>query len=222
MATNKPQKIKGEPLDISASTEEGFALGTAFDELYKPNKPAVENMDIEKEEEEHNTKDLDYYFRSYSNVGIHEEMLRDKERTLSYRAAILRNRHLFKGKTVLDVGCGTGILSLFAATAGAAKVYAVDMASITNQAKRIVKENGFEDVIEVINGKIEEIVLPVDTVDIIVSEWMGYCLIYESMMDCVLFARDKWLRKDGKGMILPDRAKIYIGKIQNLFIFSNS
>ena len=54
--------------------------------------------------------------------------------------------------------------------------------------------------------------MPVDTVDIIVSEWMGYCLIYESMMDSVLFARDKWLRKDGKGMIFPDRAIMYLGK----------
>jgi len=41
---------------------------------------------------------------------------------------------------------------------------------------------------------------------------MGYCLIYESMMDSVLFARDKWLRKDGKGMIFPDRAIMYLGK----------
>jgi protein arginine N-methyltransferase 1 len=139
-------------------------------------------------------------------------MLRDKLRTNAYREAIYRNKHLFKGKTVLDVGCGTGILSLFAASAGAKKVFAVDMASITNQAKQIVEENGYQDVIEVINGKIEELTLPVDTVDIIISEWMGYCLIYESMMDSVLFARDKWLRKDGKGMIFPDKATIYIGK----------
>jgi type I protein arginine methyltransferase len=196
--TPTPNRIYHE-VKVEASTEQGFDIETGFDELY--------NMSG------NSSKGLDYYFRSYSSVGIHEEMLRDKIRTNAYREAIVRNKHLFKDKIVLDVGCGTGILSLFAASAGAKKVYAVDMASITNQAKQIVEENGYQDVIEVINGKIEELSLPVDTVDIIISEWMGYCLIYESMMDSVLYARDKWLRKDGKGMIFPDKAVIYIGNI---------
>ena len=48
-------------------------------------------------------------------VGIHEEMLKDTVRTKTYRDSILNNAHVFKGKTVLDVGCGTAILSLFCA-----------------------------------------------------------------------------------------------------------
>jgi len=40
---------------------------------------------------------------------------------------------------------------------------------------------------------VEEVELPVDKVDIIISEWMGYCLFYESMLNTVIFARDKWL-----------------------------
>ena len=48
-------------------------------------------------------------------AGIHEEMLKDTVRTRSYQAAIMQNEFLFKDKIVLDVGCGTGILSLFAA-----------------------------------------------------------------------------------------------------------
>ena len=39
----------------------------------------------------------------------------------------------------------------------------------------------------------EEIELPVKEVDVIVSEWMGYCLFYESMLDTVIYARNKWL-----------------------------
>jgi protein arginine N-methyltransferase 1 len=45
-------------------------------------------------------------------------------------------------------------------------------------------------------------------VDIIISEWMGYFLLYESMFDSVLFARDKWLAEDG--LLFPDRAKMFI------------
>ncbi len=53
-------------------------------------------------------------------------MLKDEVRTKSYKNAILNNKHLFKGKIVLDVGCGTGILSMFAAKAGASKVFGVN------------------------------------------------------------------------------------------------
>lgn len=50
--------------------------------------------------------------------GIHEEMLKDTVRTRSYMNAIMQNTFLFKDKIVLDIGCGTGILSLFAAKVG--------------------------------------------------------------------------------------------------------
>lgn len=52
-------------------------------------------------------------------------MLKDEVRTMTYRNAIYHNKHLFKDKVVMDVGSGTGILSLFAAKAGARKVFAV-------------------------------------------------------------------------------------------------
>ena len=67
--------------------------------------------------------------------GIHEEMLKDSVRTGSYRSAIMNNGHLFKGKTVLDVGCGTGILSMFAAKAGASHVVGVRAAVVYGSAK---------------------------------------------------------------------------------------
>lgn len=67
--------------------------------------------------------------------------------------------------------------------------------------------------ITIIRGKAEEVVLPVDKVDIIISEWMGYFLLYESMLDTVLFARDKWLAPGG--LIFPDKAVMYITAIED-------
>ncbi|TKS69466.1 Protein arginine N-methyltransferase 3 [Collichthys lucidus] len=79
------------------------------------------------------------YFSSYGHYGIHEEMLKDKVRTESYRDFMYRNPEAFKDKVVLDVGCGTGILSMFAARSGAKKVIAVDQSEIIYQAMDIVR-----------------------------------------------------------------------------------
>ncbi|XP_004364561.2 protein arginine N-methyltransferase 1 [Capsaspora owczarzaki ATCC 30864] len=155
----------------------------------------------------------DYYFDSYAHFGIHEEMLKDSVRTNAYKHAIERNKHVFKGKTVLDVGCGTGILCMFAARAGAKKVIGIDCSNIIDQAKVIIKDNGFENTITLIKGKVEEVTLPVDKVDVIISEWMGYALLYESMLDTVLFARDKWLAPGG--VLYPDRAWIKMVAIED-------
>jgi SAM-dependent methyltransferase len=127
----------------------------------------------------------------------------------------MKNAHLFKDKVVLDVGCGTGILCMFAAKAGAKKVIGVEMAAIHAQATQIVKDNGLDHIITLVKGKLEEITLPdgIEKVDIIISEWMGYFLLYESMLDTVLYARDKWLAPGGA--IYPDKATIYLCAIED-------
>ncbi|XP_051186924.1 probable protein arginine N-methyltransferase 1 [Lolium perenne] len=155
----------------------------------------------------------DYYFDSYSHFGIHEEMLKDVVRTRSYQNVITQNNFLFKDKIVLDVGAGTGILSLFCAKAGAKHVYAIECSQMADMAKEIVKTNGFSEVITVIKGKVEEIELPVPKVDVIISEWMGYFLLFENMLDTVLFARDKWLADDG--VVLPDKASLHLTAIED-------
>ena len=119
---------------------------------------------------------------------------KDKVRTEGYMNAILDNKNIFKDKIVLDVGCGSGILSMFAAKAGAKLVIAVDMSNIIEQAIHISIENDYQDKIVFLRGKLEEVKLPVEKVDIIISEWMGYFLLFESMLDSVLYARDKYLQ----------------------------
>ncbi|KAL6596932.1 hypothetical protein ACP70R_047066 [Stipagrostis hirtigluma subsp. patula] len=166
----------------------------------------------------------DSYFGSYSSFGIHREMLGDKVRTDAYRDALLCNPSLMSGATVLDVGCGTGILSLFAAKAGASRVVAVDgSAKMASVATQVAKNNGLlydenmqvqqkqgSQVISVVHTKAEElnhkIQIPPNGFDVLVSEWMGYCLLYESMLSSVLYARDHFLKPGGA--ILPDTATI--------------
>jgi hypothetical protein len=58
-------------------------------------------------------------FVSQTLFSAAQEMLKDEVRTRAYMNSIMKNKHLFKDKIVLDVGCGTGILSMFAAKAGA-------------------------------------------------------------------------------------------------------
>lgn len=159
------------------------------------------------------------YFSSYGHYSIHEEMLKDKVRTESYRDFMYRNMDVFKDKVVLDVGCGTGILSMFAAKAGARKVIAVDQSDIIYQAMDIVRSNKLEDTITLIKGRIEEIDLPVEKVDIIISEWMGYFLLFESMLDSVLYARDRYLAEDG--LVFPDRCNISLAAVGDTEKHSN-
>merc|ERR1712000_96179 len=112
---------------------------------------------------------------------------------------------MFKGKIVLDVGCGSGILSMFAAQAGAKKVYAVDASNVLERARKVFERNGFSDTIQTFKGLIEEIELP-SKVDIIISEWMGYLLFFENMLPSVLYARDKYLVEGGK--LFPDKCDL--------------
>ena len=101
----------------------------------------------------------------------------------------------------------------FAADAGAKHVIGVDMSTIIHKAREIVDLNGFSDKITLLQGKMEEVVLPFPKVDIIISEWMGYFLLYESMLDTVLYARDNYLVENG--LIFPDKATLYVAGIED-------
>ena len=69
-------------------------------------------------------------------------MLEDHKRTGAYYQAVMQNRRQFEGKVVLDVGTGSGILAVFAAKAGARKVYAVEATPMAKFARSLVEHNG--------------------------------------------------------------------------------
>src|SRR2546423_7730302 len=92
------------------------------------------------------------------------------------------------------------------------------MSSIIDKATEIVQANGLSNKITLLQGKMEEVQMPAQhlnngKVDIIISEWMGYFLLYESMLDTVLGARDMYLINGGK--IFPDKATIYMAAIED-------
>ncbi|XP_009400408.2 probable protein arginine N-methyltransferase 6.1 [Musa acuminata AAA Group] len=150
------------------------------------------------------------YFRAYSDIAIHKEMIQDRVRTETYLAAIMKYRHLIFDKVVLDVGCGTGILAIFCAAAGAKRVYAVDASEIAEQARHVVEDNNLSDRVTVLFGRVEDVSIN-EKVDIIISEWMGYMLLHENMLPSIIFSRDKWLKPGG--LILPSHASLFMAPV---------
>lgn len=114
------------------------------------------------------------------------------------------------GDIVLDVGAGTGILSLFALQVGARKVYSVETARIVGLAQRIFTGNHTDDRIIEINGDMENVELP-ESVDVIVSEWLGSMGVNENLLYPVLLARDRWLKPGG--MLIPMKADAWLAPV---------
>eukprot|EP00931_Biecheleriopsis_adriatica_P031535 TRINITY_DN18483_c0_g1_i2.p1 TRINITY_DN18483_c0_g1~~TRINITY_DN18483_c0_g1_i2.p1 ORF type:complete len:440 (+),score=85.29 TRINITY_DN18483_c0_g1_i2:59-1378(+) len=143
----------------------------------------------------HWTKHDRLYFERYDSAFVHEEMLRDGVRCRAYAEAMSAHRSVLAGGVVLEVGAGSGVLScLCAKLGGASKVYAVEASAAAAQVCReVIAQNGLQNVVEV---------------DAVISEWMGYFLLFESMLDSVLLARDRWLRPGG--LMLPSRARLLL------------
>ncbi|MBA0810394.1 hypothetical protein Gohar_002396 [Gossypium harknessii] len=221
-STNSSNQFEGTKIRFQDADDDGVATDSSnLDESILAVDKAAEdvsmgepNVSFVDSDAGDDKTSADYYFDSYSHFAF-QEMLKDVVRTKTYQNVIYQNKFLFQNKVVLDVGAGTGILSLFCAKAGAAHVYAVECSHMADMAKQIVETNGLSDggVVTVLKGKIEEIELPVAKVDIIISEWMGYFLFFENMLNTVLYARDKWLVNDG--VVLPDKASLYLTAIED-------
>lgn len=141
----------------------------------------------------------------YENILMHQMMLEDTIRTEAYRDAIAKV--VRPGDRVIDFGCGTGILSFFAARSGAAKVYALDQTKIVRLAKVIAEENGFEN-IEFHHDDAHTFQIS-ENVDVLVSEWMGCFLFHEWMHVPLLNIRNKFLKKGGR--MIPNSVSMKMG-----------
>lgn len=140
----------------------------------------------------------------FSKLGAHMTMIEDSSRLLyfwnSLESAIIPGRSI-----VLDVGGGTGILSMFAAKLGAKKVYTIEEGPIANVAKRLILENRLDKKIEVINGNLNDVKLN-KKVDIIVSETIGLAGVEEGIIDIFEIAKQKYAHN--KTVLIPSRIKL--------------
>lgn len=133
--------------------------------------------------------------------------------TLSFRAAIEINSEFFDEKTVLVINSGVGLYSLFCAKAGAKKVYSIEPnKTYFKFQKKIIEQNKYQDIIEVYSCDVEDI-YDIGKVDIIICDWMGNFLLSNSFLKKVIYARDRFMVKDG--LIFPDKATLYIAGIQD-------
>jgi type I protein arginine methyltransferase len=147
---------------------------------------------------------------SENSFNMYEAFLRDQTCLIAFQEAIISNKHLFIDKVgtclrsskeknllcqvVLDVNSGIGLLSMFAAKAGAKRVYAVEAsAPICRLAEELVRLNRLEHCIQLINRPIEQIDAFNEQIDIIISNWMGKIIDYyvqeffDTQVDCSRF-----------------------------------
>lgn len=194
-----------EKAQAAASKSSGMEMEVAA----PPSKPVEGTKDGQAPDE----TDQANYFCEYAYLYHQMDMLEDSHRTGSYFNAIMWNPSCFEDKVVLDVGAGTAILAIFAARAGAKHVFAVEATDMADRARTIVEANGLGSKITVLQGTVETVELPCK-VDVIVSEWMGYILLRESMLDSVLVARDRFLKPDGA--MFPSHATLYLAPVGQL------
>lgn len=131
---------------------------------------------------------------NYDQLYLHRLMLRDVVRDQAFKDSL--KACVKPDSVVLDVGAGTGFLSLLAAQDGAQKVYAVEPTEMAQVMQETIAANEFANRIEVIEGRIEDVPVK-EKVDVVVFEWLSAGGNDENMYRHMLLARDRWLKPDG-------------------------
>lgn len=135
----------------------------------------------------------------------HARMLRDRKRADALNRALLAE--VKKGDIVVDIGCGTGILSMMACRAGAKKVYALESAPIIDIAAGLAKENNLQDRITFFKASSFDVDLP-EKADVVISETVGPFALDEGIISILNDARRRFLKSTGK--IIPSTIELYL------------
>lgn len=120
----------------------------------------------------------------------HASMLRDGPRNAAYRAAIEATA---RGRVVLDIGTGSGLLAMMAARAGAERVVACEANPLVAEAaRRIVAANGLDHVITIHachSTKVSRDMIADAGADLVVSEIFAADLVGEGVLPALEHAR---------------------------------
>ncbi len=147
---------------------------------------------------------------SHSTVlDYHLSMLHDTARMDAFRRAI--DATVQPGDVVVDIGCGSGVLSFMACEAGAAKVYAIDGGPVIEVAQELAVENGFADRIEFLRGWSLEVGLP-EPADVLLSETIGNAGLDEGIVAWTFDARQRLLRPGAE--LLPRRLRTWVAAVE--------
>ena len=138
------------------------------------------------------------------NLGIHATMLADRNRSDTLAEAI--KEIVNPGDIVIDIGAGTGFLSLLAAKQGAKKVYAIECTDMARVARKIIEDNEFDNIITVFQD-FSFNWTPLEKADIILCETLGFAVFEERFRQSIVDARERMLKESG--LLMPQSIRIY-------------
>jgi hypothetical protein len=143
-------------------------------------------------------------------LSYHLDMLLDDARMSSYRRAI--EASVQPGDVVIDIGCGTGVLSFMACEAGAKKVYAIEAGPIIDVARELAADNGFADRIEFIESWSKQVDIT-EPADVLITETIGSAGLDEGIIAWIADARQRLLKPDA--VVMPQRLRVWVAAVES-------
>lgn len=143
-------------------------------------------------------------------LDYHLSMLHDTARMDAYRRAAAAT--VRPGDVVVDIGCGSGVLSFMACEAGARKVYAIESGPVIALARELAADNGFADRIDFVEGWSTEVELP-EAADVLVTETIGNAGLDEGIVAWIVDARHRLLRPGAS--LVPQRLRTWLAPVES-------
>lgn len=147
---------------------------------------------------------------SRSHLDEHYNYITDPVRVSAYSravAAVIR-----PGMTVVDLGCGSGVLGLMCLRAGAAKVTAIDNSSMIEAARMVYDAAGFGGRVELIRGMSTEVTAAAPA-DVVICDQVGYFGFDAGIVQYLEDARRRFLKPGG--VLIPRKIDLELAGIES-------